>query len=67
MDEVRLPDLEVIRRFSIAVKRERAPVDEVVAALQADLDAIMRAQGGGAARGAARAKAAPKPRRATRR
>ena len=39
-DQVRLPDLEVIRRFSIAVRREFAPTEEVIEALRADLEAI---------------------------
>jgi hypothetical protein len=43
MDEVRLPDLEVIRRFSIAVRSEHAPVEEVVEALQTDLERIEKA------------------------
>lgn len=44
-DEIRLPDLEVIRRFSIAVRREHAPVEEVVEALRTDLERIQRARG----------------------
>lgn len=40
MDDVRLPDLEVIRRFSIAVKTEHAPASEVIAALRADLERL---------------------------
>jgi hypothetical protein len=43
VDQVRLPDLEVIRRYSIAVRREHAPADEVLDALQADVEAIRRA------------------------
>lgn len=50
MADVRLPDLEVIRRYSIAVRREHAPAEEVVEALRADLDAIERALGRGARR-----------------
>lgn len=45
MDSVRLPDLETIRRFSIAVRSEHAPADEVLEALRADLDRIERAMG----------------------
>ena len=37
-DDVQLPDLEVIQRFSLAVRGATAPRAEVVAALQADLD-----------------------------
>jgi len=43
VDQVRLPDLEVIRRYSIAVRREHAPAEEVLDALQADIEAIRRA------------------------
>ncbi|TMK83328.1 MAG: hypothetical protein E6G46_03670 [Actinobacteria bacterium] len=49
MDQVRLPDLEVIRRYSIAVRREHAAADEVLEALQADVEAIKRALRGSAA------------------
>ncbi|HLW18014.1 MAG TPA: hypothetical protein VKV69_11720 [Actinomycetota bacterium] len=48
MDQVRLPDLEVIRRYSIAVRREHASADEVLEALQSDIDAIKRALRGSA-------------------
>ena len=43
MDQVRLPDLEVIRRYSVAVRAEHAPIEEVIEALRADLEAIQRA------------------------
>jgi hypothetical protein len=36
-DDVSLPDLEVISRFSLAVRTATAPRAEVVAALEADL------------------------------
>ena len=36
-DDVSLPDLEVISRFSLAVRSATAPRAEVVAALEADL------------------------------
>jgi hypothetical protein len=68
VDQVRLPDLEVIRRYSIAVRREHAPADEVLEALQADVEAIRHAQRTSAPRQAAprpapRARAAAKPSR----
>ena len=70
MDQVRLPDLEVIRRYSIAVRREHAPADEVLEALQADVEAIRRALRDSspraprqAARPAPRSAARPSPRR----
>lgn len=37
-DDVRLTDLQVIQRYSIAVRGETADRDELVAALRADLD-----------------------------
>lgn len=46
MEQVRLPDLEVIRRYSIAVRREHAPVEEVLDALRTDMEAIEREIGG---------------------
>jgi hypothetical protein len=50
MDDVRLTDLEVIQRYSIAVRGETAARDELVAALKADLAWL---------EGGRRAKAAP--------
>ncbi|MFN2615247.1 MAG: hypothetical protein ABR552_10590 [Actinomycetota bacterium] len=41
MEDVRLPDLEVIRRYSIAVRREHAPADEVIEALRHDLERLV--------------------------
>jgi hypothetical protein len=61
VDQIRLPDLEVIRKYSIAVRREHAPADEVLDALQADVDMIKRAL-----RASARA-SAPKARTRARR
>jgi hypothetical protein len=37
-DDVQLPDLEVISRYSLAVRAATAPRDEVVAALRSDLE-----------------------------
>lgn len=45
VDNVRLPDLETIRRFSIAVRTEHAPAEEVLEALRVDLERIERAIG----------------------
>jgi hypothetical protein len=42
LDEVRLPDLQTIRRFSIAVRQEHAPLSDVLDALRADLDRLER-------------------------
>lgn len=36
-DDVQLPDLQVIQRYSLAVRGATAPLADVVAALQADL------------------------------
>jgi hypothetical protein len=63
VEQVRLPDLEVIRRYSIAVRREHAPVEEVLEALRADVATIEAEIGGGrAARPASRTAARPKGR-----
>jgi len=66
VDQIRLPDLEVIRRYSIAVRREHAPADEVLEALQTDVEAIRRALRGSRPepRSAPRAAPRPAPRRA---
>jgi hypothetical protein len=45
VEEVRLPDLETIRRFSIAVRSEHAPVEQVLEALEADLEKVRQALG----------------------
>lgn len=37
MDQVRLPELETIRRFSIAVRSEHADAEQVLEALRMDL------------------------------
>jgi len=63
VEQVRLPDLEVIRRYSIAVRREHAPVEEVLEALRADVAAIEAEIGGRrAARPASRTAARSKGR-----
>ena len=36
-DDVQLPDLQVIQRYSLAVRGATAPVADVIEALQADL------------------------------
>jgi hypothetical protein len=65
VDEVRLPDLEVIRRYSIAVRSEHAPADEVIAALRADLERLsVRAA---TPKRPARARPAARPKTGTRR
>ncbi len=40
MAQVELTELETIRRFSLATRGATAPLEEVVAALRADLDAL---------------------------
>ena len=61
-DDVLLPDLQVIQRYSLAVRGATAPHADVVAALQADLDWLT---GGGRRRPAAASSSAsvkaPKP------
>jgi hypothetical protein len=45
VEDVRLPDLETIRRFSIAVRSEHAPAEQVLEALEMDLKAVQQALG----------------------
>lgn len=45
MEDVRLPDLETIRRFSIAVRSEHAPAEQVLEALEMDLERVRQAAG----------------------
>jgi hypothetical protein len=37
-DDVQLPDLQVIQRYSLAVRGATAPLDDVIAVLRSDLD-----------------------------
>jgi hypothetical protein len=55
-DEVRLVDLEVIKRYSLAVRQESAPAEDLLAALDASRDAVLATMG-------AAAKPARKPRK----
>jgi hypothetical protein len=48
-DDVHLPDLEVIQRFSLAVRGATAPREAVVAALRADLARLAGEPGDAAA------------------
>jgi hypothetical protein len=61
--EVRLVDLDVIKRYSLAVRQEWAPADELLASLEATREAVLAALGRDG--GAVDADAAPprKPRR----
>ena len=43
MADVRLVDLEVFKRFSLAVRREYAPAEAVLAVLEADRRAVLAA------------------------
>jgi len=40
MSEVRLVDLEIIKRYSLAIRQETAPADELLAALDASRAAV---------------------------
>lgn len=42
-DEVRLVDLEVIKRYSLAVRQETVPATELLAALDASRQAVVEA------------------------
>ena len=43
MADVRLVDLDVIKRYSLAVRQESAPAEEVLAALDASREAVVAA------------------------
>jgi hypothetical protein len=58
MDQVRLPELETIRRFSIAVRSEHAPAEQVIEALRMDLERVEGALKGRRTTGAAPARKA---------
>jgi hypothetical protein len=48
-DEVRLVDLEVIKRYSLAVRQESAPAEDLLAVLDASREAVLAAIGLGSA------------------
>ena len=50
MADVRLVDLDVIKRYSLAVRQETAPAEEVLAALDASRAAVKAALGLGGTR-----------------
>ncbi|HEV7888358.1 MAG TPA: hypothetical protein VGO92_12430 [Acidimicrobiales bacterium] len=43
MADVRLVDLDVIKRYSLALRQESAPAEEVLAALDASREAVLAA------------------------
>ena len=43
MADVRLVDLDVIRRYSLAVRQETAPADELLAVLDASREIVLAA------------------------
>ncbi len=45
-NEVRLVDLEVIKRYSLAVRQEAAPAEDVLAALDASREVVLAVLGG---------------------
>lgn len=47
MPDVRIVDLEIIKRFSLAVRTEYADADDVLEALEASLDEVRGAADGG--------------------
>jgi hypothetical protein len=44
-NEVRLVDLEVIKRYSLAVRQESAPAEDLLAVLDASRAAVLAAMG----------------------
>lgn len=58
--DVRLVDLDVVKRYSLAVRREMAPAEEVLAALDASREhvlAAIEANGNGAVNGSGNGRA----------
>lgn len=45
MPDVRLVDLEVIKRYSLAVRRDAVPADELLAALDTSRATVLAAMG----------------------
>lgn len=45
MSDVRLVDLDVIKRYSLAVRQEWAPAEEMLAALEASREQVLAAIG----------------------
>jgi hypothetical protein len=43
MPDVRLVDLDIIRRYSLAVRQETAPAEEILAVLDASREIVMAA------------------------
>ena len=62
MADVNLVDLEVIKRYSLAIRQESAPADEVLAVLELSRDAVLAAMAAAppAKRAAPSRKAPPK-------
>jgi hypothetical protein len=60
-DDIQLPDLQVIQRYSLAVRGASAPRAELIATLQADLDWLSGGRRRTVAPAASAAPAAAKP------
>lgn len=58
---VRLVELEVIKRYSLAVRQESAPAEDVLAALESSREAVLAAMRRHARRDPARRRRAPAP------
>ena len=46
MGDVRLVDLEIIKRYSLAIRQETVPAEELLAVLDASRDAVLAAANG---------------------
>ena len=60
MTDVRLVDLDVIKRYSLAIRQESAPADELLAVLDATREQIVAAMMAAGVGGAAGVGAAPR-------
>jgi hypothetical protein len=59
MADVNLVDLEVIKRYSLAIRQESAPADEVLAVLELSRDAVLAVMAGEPSARKAAARRAP--------
>ena len=66
MPEVRLVDLDVIKRYSLVVRRDAVPAEELLDALDTSRQTVLSAMGQGAASVDARPGATRRARRAPR-
>jgi hypothetical protein len=63
MVEVRLVDLDVIKRYSLVVRRDAVPADELLASLEVSREVVLAALNGAPSRPVRPVRARPRPAR----